>query len=724
MSNLWVIAPLFNEEESLESFVREWIPVLRTVTGGDFTFCLLNDGSEDGSLGILKSLAKEYPEILVIDKTNTGHSATCLLGYNKAVEAKAEWIFQIDSDGQCDPAHFKEFWMARTDGLCHYGHRQGREDGWHRRLISKVLAVLLFLVSFHWVRDPNVPYRLMHLDALKASLKRIPAGFRLIQVMLALIHDEKPGIQWHIVRFRKRPGREDSLKLFFFAREALYFIRDYSLWAWHDGDPDATGKIVRIGKILLSLFATYYIIVFLMLAFIRMQAFVEYDWIEAVHMSQVHRLLAGLPLYSAPSLDYIPVLYGPLYSYLSAAVAFFIGESYASLRFVSFVSTLGTLVFIGMLVLKMTGSKQAAWVASGLYAGMYGVVGFWFDIARVDSLFMFFTMTAVYFIWASPHKGATAITCATLAATCAVLTKQTAIVPIFALCVWCCMIKNDRARFTALLCLGSIFLSQIIAVILTDGWFLYYVYKVPSSHPILMDQLLDFVKHDLYRHLSIGFVLSFMVSYILFRKYNNKKDAFFFLFFFLAMVLASLMPRFKIGGYVNNLMPLAAALAVGCGLLLGHLRFFKLRYSLLVVILLLLFNRQLFYRPVKAFPSLDAIEATRIQLNLYRNIKGPIFAPCHAYLPVMAGKNGSASWAAMSDLWLTPGQESQSSQEDLNEALREKKFNAVVLKDYFYMQDQFPFQVLAEYYQRIDLSSVLTSEEATKSKMMLYVPRI
>ena len=723
MSKLWVIAPVYNEEKSLDSFVREWIPVLRAVTGGDFTFCLLNDGSRDGSLHVLKSLSEAYPEILVVDKANTGHGATCLLGYQMAVEAKADWIFQIDSDGQCDPVHFEAFWASRTDGHVHYGCRRGREDGWHRRLISKVLACILFLLCFRWVRDPNVPYRLMRRDFLQPALQRIPSGFRLVQVLLARMHDENPGIRWHPIRFRRRPGRKDSLNAPFFLREAVFFVRDYASWAWRDGNPGVTERINGIGRVLLSLFAAYFIIVFLVLAFVRIPALIEYDWIEGVHMQQVHRILEGLPLYPPPSVSYTPVIYAPLYSHVSAAVSLFAGESYQSLRLVSLVSTLGILVLIGMLVRKMGGSIQAAWVAAGLYAGMYKVVGFYFDAARLDSLFIFFTMAAVYGMRSVSDRSWPASICTALAATCAVLTKQTALLPVLAVCLWGFIVPGRRTRITALLCLGFISVSQLSALIMTDGWFFYYVYKVPSAHPILMENVNYFIRKELFQRLWLGFVLSSPVVFILFRKDDGKREAFFFLVFFLAMVAAGLAPRFKVGGYVNNLMPVAAALAVGCGLLLGHAHYMKRSVAALVVLVLLFWGYQMTYRTAKALPSPEVLEQTRIELRLFQRIEAPVFAPCHAYLPVLAGKNGSAFWGAIFDVWLTPGVQSRQLREAFSRALEERQFKTIVLKDRFFKQEAFPYGLLKEHYREHDLAGILSGTEAGAAGVRLYVPR-
>ncbi|MBA3027376.1 MAG: glycosyltransferase [Desulfobacterium sp.] len=723
MTELWVIAPVFNEEKSLESFVREWIPVIRTITGCPFTFCLLNDGSTDGSLHILKALANEFQEIRIMDSSNKGHGPTCLSGYKKAMEANAEWIFQIDSDGQCDPAHFEAFWKARKNGLVHYGCRYRREDGWHRRWISKALSILLFLLSFRWVRDANVPYRLMHRDALCPALKRIPAGFRAVHVLLSRIHDENPGINCQNIRFRKRTGRQLPTRPLFFLREAAIFVRDYVSWAIHDGNPGKTGKAIRVGKVLLSLFAAYYMIVFFILALLRIPAFVEYDWIEGMQVLQVHRLLHGMPLYPAPSSEYVPLLYGPLYTYLGAAVSSITGESYTSIRMISLVSTLGTLILIGMLVMKMTGSRLGALVAAGLYAGTYRITGFSFDLARVDSLFIFFTMATAYCLYSISERNLMASIGAILAATCAVLSKQTALVPVFALCIWSITTHKGQTRLTAMLCMGSILTSQILLNIMTNGWFFYYTFKVPSAHPILLENILLFLRNELPRYLCVGFALSFLCLHRLFRKPGSKPAAVFFFFFFVAMVISGLAPRFKIGGAANNLMPIGAALAVGCGLLLGDLHKMRGKLALTVLLLLLYFNYQILYRPTGGLPKDSALDQTQVELRLLQTIQGPVLSTCQAFLPIAAKKNASVFWGSMIDVWLTPGKESERVRADFYRALQESRFKSIVLKDEFYLQDHFPFELLAKHYKKIELSEILPIEEARKTRLTLYVPR-
>ncbi|MDY6830254.1 MAG: glycosyltransferase family 2 protein [Thermodesulfobacteriota bacterium] len=250
MSKLWVLAPVYNEEKNLAGFVQEWLAVLRKTMGADFTFCLINDGSTDGSPDILNRLAATHPELKIIDKPHSGHGPTCRMGYELALKADAQWIFQIDSDGQCDPAFFETFWSSRSHGPVHYGVRRAREDGWIRRFISRALTVLIFLLSFRWVRDANVPYRLMRRDALEAALRQMPKNFRMVNALLALIQQRHPGIQWHVIPFHRRTGRQLPVDLPFFLGQAGAFILDYLSWRRHREKKSLKRKVLTAGRVL------------------------------------------------------------------------------------------------------------------------------------------------------------------------------------------------------------------------------------------------------------------------------------------------------------------------------------------------------------------------------------------------------------------------------------------------------------------------------------------
>lgn len=222
---LWVIMPVFNEEESIQHVIQEWFPVLRNCTKENFIFCVLNDGSTDNTLEILRRLEVIHPELYVVDKKNSGHGQTCVEGYFIALNQGAEWIFQIDSDGQCDPVYFKSFWNFKDQYPIIYGQRISREDGLQRLLISKIVSFVVWLSTGFFVRDANVPYRLMHRDTLHSILHRIPKDFKLANILLSAMHQKKHKIFWIPIHFRNRLGGNPSVKIISFAKHGLLLYR-------------------------------------------------------------------------------------------------------------------------------------------------------------------------------------------------------------------------------------------------------------------------------------------------------------------------------------------------------------------------------------------------------------------------------------------------------------------------------------------------------------------
>ena len=100
---------------SVRTVLAEWLEALEREKI-DYRLLAINDGSRDETLPFLEQAARENPErLLVLDKANSGHGRSCRAGYEQALAAEASWIFQIDSDGQCDPGLFRRF-LAETGG--------------------------------------------------------------------------------------------------------------------------------------------------------------------------------------------------------------------------------------------------------------------------------------------------------------------------------------------------------------------------------------------------------------------------------------------------------------------------------------------------------------------------------------------------------------------------------------------------------------------------------
>ena len=121
---LWVVLPIYNEAAAIRDVIEEWVLALRKVAPS-FVIMAINDGSTDDT-GIVLDRIK-HPELRVWHRQNVGHGPSCRYGYQTAVEQGAEWMLQIDSDGQCDPEFFSKFWEARSMAV--FGCRIKRDDG-------------------------------------------------------------------------------------------------------------------------------------------------------------------------------------------------------------------------------------------------------------------------------------------------------------------------------------------------------------------------------------------------------------------------------------------------------------------------------------------------------------------------------------------------------------------------------------------------------------------
>ncbi len=222
-----IIMPVFNEQASVRKVVTEWFSEIENWTQ-DFVFLVLNDGSTDGTLAVLEQLKVQLGSRLeVVSHANRGHGQSCLEGYRHTLDRHAHWVFQIDSDGQCDPQYFFRFWRIRESHEVIYGVRRKRDDGWRRVLASRILRLVLMAVCRVYCVDANVPYRLMRVDVLKGPLDRIPADFFLANIGLAVLlrKDRKISEGRVNIRFRERYGGEPSVALGKFGEKASELVR-------------------------------------------------------------------------------------------------------------------------------------------------------------------------------------------------------------------------------------------------------------------------------------------------------------------------------------------------------------------------------------------------------------------------------------------------------------------------------------------------------------------
>ena len=233
---LFIVVPAYNESENIRQLVSDWYPVVERHSAGQKSrLVIVNDGSRDDTYDILQELAVERPLLQPLTKPNGGHGSAVLFAYRYAVDQRADYIFQTDSDGQTDPAEFEAFWEQREFFDAIFGNRTKRGDGQNRAFVEKVLCLILkhyFRVS---VPDSNAPFRLMTRAYLEEFLPLMPENYNLPNVMLTTF-----GVRFHKrvkfipITFGPRQGGKNSMnvkkivKIGWQARKDFRMFRKYT----------------------------------------------------------------------------------------------------------------------------------------------------------------------------------------------------------------------------------------------------------------------------------------------------------------------------------------------------------------------------------------------------------------------------------------------------------------------------------------------------------------
>jgi len=220
---LSIVMPVYNEAEALESVVTEWVSMLEH-EAIDYEMRIYDDGSRDGTADVLRRLATKNPRIVATTQENRGHGPTLMRGYT---EARGEWVFQTDSDGEMEGASFPSLWSMRDRYDFLVGEREGRLSPMHRKVLTGGSRAVVALFFGRAVVDVNSPYRLMRGEWLRRVLPRIPISAAVPNIILTgLAAKTRARVFAMPVAYRARRTGATSLNLRRIARLAVRAVID------------------------------------------------------------------------------------------------------------------------------------------------------------------------------------------------------------------------------------------------------------------------------------------------------------------------------------------------------------------------------------------------------------------------------------------------------------------------------------------------------------------
>lgn len=133
-----VVIPVYNEEESLPLLVKRLRPVMDGLTR-PYEVILVDDGSRDRSLDLLKEIADRWPNVRAVELTkNYGQHAAIFAGFSITT---GDIVVTMDADLQNPPEEIPNLIRVMEDGNYELVGtiRKHRQDSLFRTLPSRVI---------------------------------------------------------------------------------------------------------------------------------------------------------------------------------------------------------------------------------------------------------------------------------------------------------------------------------------------------------------------------------------------------------------------------------------------------------------------------------------------------------------------------------------------------------------------------------------------------------
>jgi glycosyltransferase involved in cell wall biosynthesis len=171
MPYLSLVVPVFNEKNNLIPLYEAIVQTLRPLKL-KWEIVYVDDGSQDGSLDVLKKLAKQNPRqvSVIVFRRNFGQTAAIAAGID---HSEGEVIILLDADMQNDPSDIPMMLAKLDEGYdVVSGWRKNRKDNAiTRNLPSFIANRLISIVTGVYLHDYGC--------TLKAYRREVLGGFRL-----------------------------------------------------------------------------------------------------------------------------------------------------------------------------------------------------------------------------------------------------------------------------------------------------------------------------------------------------------------------------------------------------------------------------------------------------------------------------------------------------------------------------------------------------------------
>lgn len=222
--SLTIILPAFNEAMNIKDVVSEVVSYIR-VKNERFEIIIVNDGSTDDTVKIIKELEIMYPEVKAVsygDNHGVGYAI-----YNGVQQAGNDWIFLMDSDKQFRINDFDLFWEKRKNYDFILGYRCPRRDNLYRRMLGQFGNLMANILLLKRVRDINCSMKLFKTKDLKKITLFSTGGIFNFEILYKLFKKPRKYCQVPVTHYCRIKGKQtggDFITILTIIKEAAFIL--------------------------------------------------------------------------------------------------------------------------------------------------------------------------------------------------------------------------------------------------------------------------------------------------------------------------------------------------------------------------------------------------------------------------------------------------------------------------------------------------------------------
>lgn len=497
----------------------------------------------------------------------------------------------------------------------------------------------------------------------------------------------------------------------------------------------------KLLKLLVIIGSILFILTFIIMSIIRMSYPYELEWMEGGSVEHTQRILNGDSIYVEPGIEFIPYIYTPFYYYVSALFCGLFGVGLFPLRLVSTLSALVTGFIIFLLLKKETNDFFSSIISTGLFFGFYVIGGAWYDLARVDSLFILLFVISIYFL--RQKKNNWYYIFAAIFAFLSYFTKQSSL--LFALFIMIYFLLYEKKGFWiySSIFVGLVLITTLVYNYSTSGWYFFWNFELPAAHRWNFEFTILFFTRDIFEHTGIAVAFAFIYFFISLRNQKSllsekNRTYAFYLFVAVGMFIGSYFSRLHYGGFLNVIIPAYTILAILTGLSYKKIidlieteqspkvQGLKYNYFLTFINLMVIVQfLAVVYDPGLQLPSENDYKAGNNFIQKVERQSGDVLIPGNTFTYYkLAGKKNYAHIELINDLYEHNEDYGQKVMNDFKKHLETNHFTAIFVNNLFI--EHFPF--FRDYYEPKE--EIFNDESSFKTKTghimrpeWLYVPK-